>query len=350
MSIKPLSSMTLSLKTVFAFFFAVFLAGTLIAEDIVLNPEHPDRYVVVKGDTLWDISELFLRDPWLWPEIWYVNPQVTNPHLIYPGDILTLIYIDGKPQLRLQRGYPTVKLSPHARVESLDLAIPTIPMDVIRPFLTRPLVVDKNELDQAPYVVESADEHIVTGAGDRVYVRGIEGEEEPLWDIFRPGGPYIDPDTNEILGYEALYVGTSATQRFGDPATLLLTETNREVRIGDRLRPAEPLDPITHFLPHSPPPGTEGRIISVIDGVSQIGQFDIVVINRGTNAGMELGHVMKIFQAGKLIKDTVGGGKVQLPDEQAGLLMVFRTFDRVSFCLVMKATRAIHIHDYVRTP
>ncbi|MDH3871517.1 MAG: LysM domain-containing protein, partial [Gammaproteobacteria bacterium] len=165
--------------------------------------------------------------------------------------------------------------------------------------------------------------------------------------------PYIDPDTGEILGYEATYVGTSAVQRFGDPATLQLTKTTREARVGDRMLPAVKTAPITHFTPHSPASDTEGRIISVHDGVTQIGQFDVVVINRGEADGMEIGHVMKIFQAGKEIKDSVDGrlsDSVILPDEEAGLLMVFRTFDRVSFALVMKATRAIHILDYVRAP
>ncbi len=343
----------MSIKKLLGMVTAVLIAGTVFAADVALNPTHPDRYVVVKGDTLWDISSSFLRDPWLWPEVWYVNPQIANPHLIYPGDILTLVYIDGKPQLRLQRGYPTVKLSPHARVEPLDRAIPTIPIDAIKQFLTRPLVVDKDQLKMAPYIVASADEHIVSGAGDRVYVRGIQGTDEGLFDAFRPGGPYIDPDTSEILGYEALYVGTSAVQQFGDPSTLLLTETTREARVGDRMLPAVKTAPISHFAPHAPADGTEGRIISVHDGVTQIGQFDVVVINRGEADGMEIGHVMKIFQAGSEIKDIVDGrlsNTVKLPDEEAGLLMVFRTFDRVSFCLVMKATRVIHVLDYVRTP
>jgi len=340
----------MSFKKLFVMVFAILLAGSVMAADVVLKPDHPDRYVVVKGDTLWDISELFLRDPWLWPEIWYVNPQIENPHLIYPGDVLVLVYVNGKPQLRLQR---TAKLSPRIREEDLDRAIPTIPYDAIKQFLTKPLVVDKNELDTAPYIVQGVDEHVISGKDDRVYVRGIEGVDEALFDIFRPGGPYIDPDTNEVLGYEALYVGTSVAQRFGDPATLLLTETAQEARVGDRLRPATGDAAVTHFQPHAPAPGTEGRIISVLDGVAQIGQYQIVVINRGAAEGMEAGHIMKIFQAGATIRDTVSGKRgdmVKLPDEEAGLLMVFRTFDRVSFCLVMRASRAIHIHDYVRTP
>jgi hypothetical protein len=341
----------MSIKKLFATVCAALIAGSIFAADVVLNPNHPDRYVVVKGDTLWDISAMFLREPWYWPEIWYVNPQVTNPHWIYPGDILTLVYVDGKPQLRLDRG--TVKLSPKIRVENLDEAIPTIPIDAIKQFLTKPLVVSQEQLDRAPYVVSGADEHVITGSGDRVYVRGIEGEDVGLFDLFEPGGPLIDPDTGELLGYEAIYVGEGAVKRFGDPATLLLPETTREVRVGDRLWPASQDKPITQFTPRPAPPGTEGRIISVMGGVRQIGQFNVVAINRGTADGMEIGHVLKIFQTGETIRDTVGGKRaemVKLPDEEAGVLMVFRTFDRVSFCLVMEATRAMHVLDYVRTP
>ena len=256
-------------KNLLGMVFAVLLAGSLIADDVVLNPEHPDRYVVVKGDTLWDISTMFLRDPWLWPEIWYVNPQVENPHLIYPGDILTLVYVDGKPQLKMTRGYPTVTLSPQVREESLEKAIPTIPLDAIQQFLTRAIVVGEDELDTAPYVVQSAGEHVVTGVGDRVYARGIDNKDHSTYDIFEPGDAYIDPDTDEVLGYEALYIGRGPIEQYGDPSTLFLAETTREVRIGHRLRPASSASAITSFQPHSPPENTEGRIISVIGGVTR---------------------------------------------------------------------------------
>jgi len=340
-------------KKLIGMVFAALLASSLFAADVVLNPEHPDRYVVVKGDTLWDISTMFLRDPWLWPEIWYVNPQVTNPHLIYPGDILTLVYVDGKPQLRMTRGYPTVALSPQVREENLEKAIPTIPLDAIQQFLTRTIVVDEEELETAPYVVQSAGEHVVTGVGDRVYARGIDSKNHSVYDIFNPGGPYIDPDTKEVLGYEALFVARGPVEQYGDPTTLFLSETTREVRVGDRLRPAERAAAVTHFQPHIPPDNTEGRIISVLDGVTQIGQFNVVAINLGTREGIESGHIFRVYQDGAVVMDTVSGkrnDRVKLPDEDAGLIMVFRSFEKVSFGLVMKATRAIHINDFVRTP
>jgi hypothetical protein len=343
----------MSIKKLLTMVCAALLTGSLIAADVVLNPSHPERYEVVKGDTLWDISAKFLRDPWLWPEVWYVNPQVANPHLIYPGDILNLVYVDGKPQIQATRGRPTVNMSPRIREESLDNAIPTIPLDAIEPFLTRAIVVEEGELDAAPYVVESADEHLVTGAGDRVYVRGIADKEVTLFDVFEPGGPYIDPDTDELLGYEALYSGTGPVQSFGDPATIKLVKTAREVRVGNRLRPANRSALPLHFQPHAAPSGTEGHIISVLDGVSEIGQFHVVALDLGERDGMEIGHVMRVFQQGKVIKDPVSGkfgDKVKLPDEEAGILMVFKTFEKVSFGLVMSATRAMHVNDFVRTP
>jgi hypothetical protein len=341
----------MSIKKLLGMVFAALLTGSLVAADVALNPNHPDRYVVVKGDTLWDISAMFLRDPWLWPEVWYVNPQVSNPHLIYPGDVLNLTYVDGKP--RISMASRDGKLSPRIREESLENAIPTIPLDAINAFLTRALVIDEEALEVAPYVVQGADEHVITGAGDRVYVRGIEGSNVALFDIYEPGGTYVDPDTEEVLGHEAIYVGTGPVQRFGDPATVQLTETTREVRVGDRLFPADRSSPNAFFQPHPTAPGTEGHIISVLGGVSQIGQFNVVALDLGERDGMEVGHVMRIFQQGKTIKDPVSnryGNEVRLPDEEAGMVMVFRTTEKVSFGLVMQATRAIHINDFVRTP
>jgi hypothetical protein len=329
------------------------LATAVYADQVVLRDGHPDRYVVVKGDTLWDISERFLESPWLWPEIWYVNPQVENPHLIYPGDVLTLVYVDGKPQLRVERGKGTYKLSPQARAERLDKAIPTIPIDAIQQFLTQPLVADQDTLENAAYVVSSADEHLIAGAGDRIYARGVDADQGDRYHIFRPGDAYIDPDTGEVLGYEALYLGDGSAEKFGDPSTLRLTRTNREINIGDRIMPMTQEDVYAYFTPHAPKEEVEGRIISVVDGVTQIGQYQVVAINRGTREGIDVGTVFEIYQAGQLIPDQVSkerNAQVQLPDEKAGLLMVFRTFEKVSFALIMKATSALHVGDRIRNP
>ncbi|MFN2309616.1 MAG: LysM peptidoglycan-binding domain-containing protein [Gammaproteobacteria bacterium] len=330
---------------------AMLLAAPALADEIALNPRHPERYVVVAGDTLWDISERFLRDPWLWPEVWQINPQIANPHLIYPGDVISLVYVDGKPQLRLERGgRPSIKLSPTAREERIDRAIPSIPLDAVKQFLTQPLVVENGELDSAPYVVESADEHLIVGAGDRIYVRGITDTSHGRYGVYRPGDKLIDPDTQEVLGVQAVYQGDATVQRFGDPATLYLERTTREIGIGDRLKPAAADDIHTSFLPHAPASDLKGRIIAVHDGVSQVGRYQIVIINRGAREGMEVGHVLRIQQAGRVVKDTVAKDTVTLPDEDAGLLMLFRIFDKVSYGLVMESTRPIHVLDYVKTP
>lgn len=334
------------------FIVSMLFTALVFADNIALNPDHPDRYTVVKGDTLWDISETFLRDPWLWPEVWYVNPQIENPHLIYPGDVITLVYVDGKPQLRMQRGGDQ-KMSPHARSESLEKAIPTIPVDAIKQFLTRPLVVNQDELAAAPYIVDSADEHLVTGANDRVYVRGIDTKEHGRYYVYQPAGEIRDPDTNDVLGYEALYIGDATLQRFGDPSTLLLTSTTQEARIGDRMMPIVDEDVQTQFHPRPPENQVEGRILSVLGGVTQIGQYQVVSINLGTQDGMEPGNVLRIWQTGHVIQDPVSrrrNDKVQLPEEEAGLMLVFRTFDRVSYGLVMKASRPLHVLDIVRNP
>lgn len=334
--------------------FAALLTAPALADEIALNPSHPDSYVVVKGDTLWDISGRFLREPWLWPEIWQVNPQIENPHLIYPGDLISLVYVDGKPQLRLQRGgHPNIKLSPTAREERLDRAIPTIPIDAIKQFLTQPLVVEEGELETAPYVVESADEHLITGAGDRVYVRGITDTTQGRYGVYHPGDKLLDPDTQELLGIQAIFLGDATVQRFGDPSTLSLDRTTREIGIGDRLKPVSSDEIHASFLPHPPATETKGRIISVYDGVTQIGRYQIVAINRGAREGMEVGHVLRIHQAGEEVKDKVtpaANDTVTLPDEDAGLLMLFRIFDKVSYGLVMEATRPIHVLDYVKNP
>jgi hypothetical protein len=326
------------------------LSCTAIAADpVALNPSHPERYTVVKGDTLWDISAMFLRDPWLWPEIWYVNPQVENPHLIYPGDELVLTYLDGRPVLRVNR---KDKLSPRIRATPLDQAIPTIPIDAIEPFLTRPYVVDQHELDSAPYIVHFLDDHIVGGGGISYYARSIMDDDYKQYAIVRPGKPYKDPDTNEILGYEAQYIGASELRRTGDPAKLFINSSEMEAIIGDRLIHTEEEEPLIDFQPKIPDEDIEGRIISVLNGVSQIGQYNVVVLNKGSDAGLEPGHVLEILQGGNEVRDVIKGrgATVTLPLEKAGLLMVFRTFEKVSFALVMDATKPLHVLDWVRPP
>lgn len=332
---------------------ALLVAAAAVAADDVLRDNHPDRYVVVEGDTLWDISGRFLRDPWLWPEIWYANPEIKNPHLIYPGDIITLVYIDGKPRLQVQRGRPTIKLSPEARATRLDKAIPTIPLDAIRPFLTEPRVTTEEALDAAPYVVQSAGEHLIVGAGDRIYVRAINDTNPSRFALVRKGDVYVDPVTGENLGMEALYVGDARLQSTGDPATLLVTRSNREALIGDRLLPAVGDAYDANFMPRAPERPVEGQILAVLDGVNQIGRYQVVAINRGEREGLEPGHVLAVYQRGEVVPDLVSEARrdvVKLPDERAGLLLVFRTFDKVSYALVMRANTNMHVLDMVKNP
>ncbi|MBN1379242.1 MAG: LysM peptidoglycan-binding domain-containing protein [Gammaproteobacteria bacterium] len=333
---------------------------------IALRDDVPGRYVVKKGDTLWDIASLFLRDPWLWPEIWYFNPQINNPHLIYPGDILTLVYVDGQPQLRLTRedgtqiiepsvpiGIPSEKLDPRIRAESLAQAIPTIPISVIEPFLSKPRVISKKELEQAPYIVSSLDQHLVSAAGNTVYARNLDYTDDVRYNIFRPGRVFKDPKTNEILGYETTLVSEAKLVKTGDPATMLIMRSIRETLNGDRILPADKGRVNYNFIPKPPTTDVEGQIIALIDAVSQTAQRQIVVINLGERQGIEVGTVLAIDQQGAVVRDPYAHGgtrSVKLPDHRAGLLMVFRVFERVSYGLIVDSTRVIRMYDMVRNP
>lgn len=318
-----------------------------------LNPSHPDRYVVQRGDTLWDISAMFLRDPWYWPEIWYVNPQVANPHLIYPGDVLTLVYVDGQPQIRLERGSAgTERLSPRVRESDLGEAITTIPFEVIGPFLRKGAVLEKDEINGLPYIVALRDARLIGSAGNDVYVRGAIAEDD-AFSVVHIGDKLIDPDDNEVVGYEGIFVGEGSIRRGGDPATMRLTESRREALEGDRLLQLDFDIPLT-FYPRAPETSIEGRVIHVVDGISRIGQYQTIVLNRGARDGLEAGHVLTVWRAGDVVPDRIAsglmGGKVQLPDEQSGDVMIFKTYDRISYALVMRATAEIQVLDKVRTP
>lgn len=342
-------------KTLLGLLLACVAWGIATADVVKLNPDHPDEYVVVKGDTLWDISGRFLAQPWQWPEIWHANPQIANPHLIYPGDVLTLVYVDGKPRLMLRRGASsgTYKLTPEGRVIPLAQAIPTIPMDAIKQFLMEPTIVGENELNNAPYIVEHKGEHILSAANNSVYVRGIKNPDIRQYTVVRKGNEYVDPATGELLGYEARFVGSGKLYRTGDPSTIRLIRTTREALIGDRLLPGSEDAFNTNFMPRVPETDINGSILSVLDGVSQIGSNQVVVINKGDREGLKPGHVLDIYQRGETIEDSVTekrGDTVTLPDEKAGVLMVFRTFEKLSYALVLKASRNINVLDSVRTP
>ncbi len=328
---------------------------------VPLKPGAPERYTVRRGDTLWDISALFLDDPWLWPEIWHVNPEISNPHLIYPGDILRLVWIDGQPRIMLERDLVAadVRLSPQVRYESLDDAIPTIPYDAIAAFLSKPTVLDKRTIRNAPYILDIRESHLVAGSGFHVFVRGIDDAPAGTrYRVYHVGVPLYDPDNGKLLGHEGLYVGEGRLTVAGDPATLFLTETRREALIGDRLIVDDPSLPL-NFFPSAPPRTVEGRIMHVVDGVSLIGSFQIVSLNVGASDGLTPGNVLSIYSTGRLVKDRFAaarglGGlfkrRVRLPDQYSGELMVFKVLDDMSFALIMHATNEIHVLDTVRNP
>ncbi len=328
-----------------------------------VKPNYPKQYTVKPGDTLWDISAMFLQDPWYWPEIWNRNPQIENPHLIYPGDVLTLVYINGRPQILVNAGKAsgagapagmrTVKLSPSIRRSDLQSSIATIPGDAIRQFLTRPRVVTKEELDNAPYILGSDDKHLILGHGDRIYVRGELDKERVRYTVFRTGDELIDPDSEEVLGYEAIYAGEAHIDRYGDPAIGTLTRTEREVLIGDHLLPTDKSKINNLFFPKVPDRKVSGKIISLFDGLFGIAKYQIAVLNLGERDGMEVGYLLATYTRGETVRDRFDPRRdddIKLPDERSGLVMVFRTFKDVSYALVLESTRVIRSKDVVRTP
>lgn len=334
-----------------------------VSRDVV-KPSHPVRYTVRRGDTLWDIAAQFLRDPWVWPEIWSVNPQIENPHLIYPGDVITLAFVGGEPRLRVDRpgvtrdeqGREVVKLSPEVRERPLDEAIPAIPGDAIRQFLNRPRVVTEEQLQMAPYVLGNYEGRLISAAGNDVFARGFNGgrPDAGRYSVFRPGEPLTDPDSGEVLGYEAIHVGKAAVRDAGPPVRLQLTDTTREVLKGDRLLPASGSPVQARYIPQVPEGALDGRIIKLFDAISQVGTNQVVVLNLGQREDVRVGHVFQILQSGGTVSDPYAEPgsveQVQLPAQRVGTLMVFKVFDRVSYALTLSATQAIRLGDRVAPP
>jgi hypothetical protein len=323
---------------------------------VPLAEDHPDEYVVQPGDTLWDIASTFLRDPWYWPEIWYINPEVENPHLIYPGDVLALVTIDGQTRITAVRG-SSYRLSPQARIPPLGDAVTSIPYEEIAAFLSKGLVLEKDQIEGLPYIMGTRGNHLIAASGNDLYVRGgAPAAPGTRYSVVHIGEELIDPDDDRVVGYQGVYVGEGAMTRGGDPATVTLTDTNREALLGDRLLP-ESVDIPLNFFPKAPDSQIDGSIISVVDGVSLIGQYHVVVMNRGARDGLAPGDVLTVFQQGQVVTDRFGDGsmfrrgeKVKLPDEEAGTVMVFKVYDRIAYGLVMEATSDIHVSDAVRNP
>lgn len=341
-------------------------AATLIsmpswAEDPQLKADHPDNYTVIKGDTLWDISGTFLQNPWMWPEIWQVNPQIDNPHLIYPGDVIRLIYLDGKPHLTVDRGDAsrtykllpagTDKLSPQMREVPAAAAIPAIPLDAVDNFLSKSRIVTPSQLESAAYVVQGADSRIVVGAGDQLYARGQLDEDTPVFGVYRRGKTYTDPVTHEVLGLQALDIGTvKLRDRHKDISTMEVTRTTEEIRIEDRLLPQEERSIESTFYPSPPEEFVGGVIMAVEGGVTQVGKLDVVMLNKGERESLQEGNVLAIYKRGATVRDRVRNETITLPDERAGLVMVFRTFEKMSYGLVLEASKPLAVNDKIKKP
>ncbi|MCU0976691.1 MAG: LysM peptidoglycan-binding domain-containing protein [Steroidobacteraceae bacterium] len=320
---------------------------------IPLAPDAPERYVVQKGDTLWDISARFLSDPWYWPEIWYVNPQVENPHLIYPGDELALIWVDGKPRVVLDRP-GAARLSPRVREQPLSEAIRAIPWNIVEAFMSRPTVLAKEQVKDAPYVVTGREKRLLSATGDDVYVRRLPSStpKDASFRLYRVGPELKDPDNGDVLGYDGIYTGLARYTRAGDPATMVLTAAARETTAGDIALP-DVLDLNMDFIPRAPEAQVNGKIMAIADERIVGGQYIVVVINRGTRHGLEPGNVLSIWQQAAEVADETArpvSRSVQLPENMIGRFMVFKSWDRLSYGLVLNTDREILVGDSVRNP
>jgi hypothetical protein len=367
---------------------AFLLSGAALAQapsaPLTIKPDAPDRYTVVPGDTLWGISQRYTDSPWRWPELWNLNrEQIRNPHLIYPGYVIVLDRERGQLTIGgADRPTPSapgaadttppgatapgtaagapgaVKIGPRVRAESLaKQEIPSIPSSAIEPFLSRPLVIEPDGLDKGPTIVATQSDRVLLAAGNSAYVRGIGKSKDDVWYVYRKGNPLVDPDTNQTLGYEAVYLGTAQLTRPGEPATVTLTETVVEVGAGDKLVAAGRPQSV-NYAPRAPSAQIKGRVMAIYGGVGKVGEAgpqQIISINRGKADGLEVGHVLALYNLGGTVRDTTKrqddpAARIQLPDERAGLAFVFRVFDRVSYALIMQITRPVAALDVVQTP
>ena len=335
-----------------------------------LAPNAPESHTVQRGDTLWDISKLFLKSPWRWPQLWGMNmDQIRNPHLIYPGQVLVLVRADGRAMLKVAQDTTstpgnTVKLSPRVRSELLaNGAIASLPLHLIGPFLNEAVVFDTDELARAPRIVATQEGRVIVSRGETAYVRGDLGGARDF-RLFREPKPMIDPETRLVLGYEATYVGTAEFVREGGlmpatdgkssvvvPATFVVNNTRLEAGVGDRLSPVPPSD-LTAYAPHAPNAPITGRILSVYGEAVLAGQNQIVALNRGVKDGLERGHVLALWRAGRPAMDRTDGQRTELrlPDERHGLLFVFRVFDRVSYALILSVQDPVGVGDRFTQP
>ncbi len=378
-------------KVIISLILLITPAWTAFAADApAIKEGAPERYVVQKGDTLWNISGRYLKEPWRWPELWKMNQeQIRNPHLIFPGDTIVLDRSNGDARLQLVQ-LETTKLQPKVRVERSERdALPSIAPSVIEPFLSKPLVVSADELESAPRIVATAESRVTLGAGDRAFAQGITKDKGDQWQIFRRGDPLIDPETKEVLGYEATYLGEARVSKHGDVSTVEITRSVQEIYRDDRLLPLGKQTPVFSYMPHAPRKPVKARIISAYGSLQETGPMSIVALSKGSKDGLDVGSVLaiersqtsarysqrteplfgrsglsgsdspRVYRTEALPPRDVFSSRgeavtrddiAKLPDERYGLVMVFRTFDRASFALVMEASRPVAISDFVTNP
>ncbi|GAB1232462.1 LysM peptidoglycan-binding domain-containing protein [Ferrigenium sp. UT4] len=324
------------------------------ADVLQIREDAPDRYVVVKGDTLWDISSRFFRDPWKWPEIWALNKEaIKDPHWIYPGDVVYLDRNTGQLTVNAPAPPPAdpVKLEPKIRVVAQNSeAIPAISLNTIRPFLGRPLAVENEELESAPKLVGTYEQRQLLSANDVAYAQNMPTNHGLQWQIYRPNVEFVDPDTDEVLGQEVLYLGDASVEKFGDPSTLRITNAVLEINKGDYFAQAAS-GYAADFVPHAPQNQISAKVISIYGGVQQAGQYSVITLNKGRRDGVEAGHVFALYQKGEVLK-TKGWftPNINLPDMRYGLVMAFRVFNKVSYALVLETKLPVQLLDSARNP
>ena len=352
---------------------AWLIAGVAAAQGaggpIELAPDAPDKHVVVRGDTLWDISGRFLKSPWRWPEVWQLNrDQIANPHLIYPGDVVYLDRSGAQPRLRLGKpvdamasasgsgsgtgagAVPATRLEPMVRASPIERsAIPTMNFAAIQPFLNRPLIVAEDGLKTHPRIVATQEGRVYLGQGDTAYVRGVPEGAGAEWHIYRPVKPLLDPNTRQTIGWETLHVGAATLVRTGDPATFRIQSTREEIGEGDRLMPAE-RNSAPVVAPHPPTVPIDGRILAVYRGLTQVGRYSVVALSVGREHGVDLGTVLSVQRTGQEIIDRETLEKIRLPNEPVGQVLVFRSFDKVAYGLIVTAVQPIWVGATVTNP
>ncbi len=328
-----------------------------------LQEQAPQEYRVKPKDTLWGIAKLFLKDPWRWPHIWHANPDIANPHLIYPGDTISLVTIDGETKLKLTRGAATdgvlsqempdgsIKLSPGINEEAIDTVIPALPLDIIQGFLVEHRLVDPKEFKESPYILAGAEKHILAGKGDQVFARGNFATVVPNYGIYQEGKVFKDPVTREFLGFMAEHVGqVSPIDMTGDVGKFEVNFTKKEVRMYNRLMPLDQEKFSAFYHPKSPNQKVSGQVIHGFGGVNNFSRYDVVALNLGTREMLQAGDILAVSRKGELIRDRLKKDKVFLPSERSGLLMVFKSFEKMSLALILEAKDIVSVGDKVENP